>query len=446
MMSRIYTWLLALLLVLLPSNLFLKWAERVSYVNGLAVDYLLPKLYLSDGVILTILSLTAAEWLWRRWRGQAQLTRPWGGNSGWLSGCLLAGWLGLGVLQLSSERPLSAIWFWAKLVELFLFGWWLLSHRSLFTRQLVQLSLGLMVVSQFLIGVAQFIRQDSVFPSYVWFGETRLAQQFGLARGELNFQPLILPYGTTPHPNIWAGAIVLGCLIGLATLSRSGSLTARRRPRLLAAGAVSLAVAAVSLSQSWSAAASLGLGMIILLTQRWWQQWAPRTLSWGWLVVGIGVVLIPWAVQLGATADAGQLSLTRRSWLNQVAWQVWQQQPWTGVGLNHFTIILERYPSLDQRRFVQPPHHIPLLWLAEGGFLLVGLLLASAWWLWQQLAGVAGTTRQWSLPVATGWAVTVIVLPLVTLDHYGWTLQVGQLSLVILGTWLGYALRVRAPD
>ena len=54
--NLLYQFLFGLIIFLIPSNLFFKVLESSAYVNGLLIDYLIPKLYLSDLVIFALFS------------------------------------------------------------------------------------------------------------------------------------------------------------------------------------------------------------------------------------------------------------------------------------------------------------------------------------------------------------------------------------------------------
>ena len=129
-MSRWEKLLLQLTVFLIPTNLSYHWISKEAYVRGLLVDYLIPKLYLSDIPVLMLLLL----WLVSRtkklvagWKRQFTVTehifstvKLWLIQYGWL--------LIIAVILLwrsvDSERPMAAIWLWLKLVQWGLFFWW----------------------------------------------------------------------------------------------------------------------------------------------------------------------------------------------------------------------------------------------------------------------------------------------------------------------------------
>src|SRR5579859_6736082 len=102
-----YLFLLATTIFLIPSNLFLKFGVNTSYVHGLLVDYLLPKLYASDLPILLLLVLWAKEiWQKKKW---PKLKKP-SVETVILVCCIVL----LFGRQFFTAKPIAAIWFFAK--------------------------------------------------------------------------------------------------------------------------------------------------------------------------------------------------------------------------------------------------------------------------------------------------------------------------------------------
>ena len=65
-MKKFYPWLIAFLIFFIPTNLFFKFTIPTAYVDGLLVDYLLPKIYASDLIILSMLAM----WICEVWVGK----------------------------------------------------------------------------------------------------------------------------------------------------------------------------------------------------------------------------------------------------------------------------------------------------------------------------------------------------------------------------------------
>lgn len=411
------TLLAAALILFLPSNLFLVLSSNLGYVNGIQVDYLLPKLYVSQLVAGALL----AGALWHQWPFHLDNWR----RHAWILGLL--GVLSSLLIWHSLQSPfwLSSIWAWGSLgLNLGLLVM-LLSRRFIWNRQVLLAALWLTVVLQACLASYQWFWQRSLFP-YRISGETNLQALFGLARTTVaTGQELVLPYGTTAHPNVLAGVVSGLCLAWWWLVGWRRGRGARGRQ--LASLVITLAAGwTIWLTQSWSAGLSLAAGLAALGS---WPVLQHLKLG-RWLAIAWSLLVVssPWLLAAGAaTITALDTSWERRLWLNTLAQQTVQARPWLGTGLNLFT------PSLAQHlgswpeggRFLQPIHHGLWLWLAETG--LIGLS-------WAGLLGYLLWQRR-RLNSDAWWVLGCWSLPLLTLDHYLISLQTGQLLIVVL-VWL----------
>ena len=195
-MNRIQTWLFAVLIFLWPSNLFFKFAEENGYVHGLLVDYLLPKIHVSDLLIASLLLCWVIELIHQFRHHQLQ----WSQKHILFCGLNLVALAALTVMQLQSSHVASSLWFLVKVVEFELLALWLIQHRQFFNKKIISFALAVMIAFQSLVGITQFTIQSSVFPEYAWLGETRLDKRAGLARESSNIRkksshtaPLLIP-------------------------------------------------------------------------------------------------------------------------------------------------------------------------------------------------------------------------------------------------------------
>jgi hypothetical protein len=418
--QRAQLWLGAGFIFLWPSNLFFKFAEQTAYVNGLQVDYLIPKLYASDLVILAILFCWAGE----RWYSKQKKRQVISGGPLPLIVGVMIFFL-FAMLQVVSAKPLTSLVFLARLGEMSLLAAWLVSHRSFFKSPIWLGALTLMVLAQSLIGLGQVWQQSSVFPSYVWLGETRLDQRAGLAWVSFGNQLYLPPYGTTAHPNILAGVLSIGAIILLVNWKFLDGVMAKKA----ASVAIALALITILFTQSWSAILSFGLGLAaIWLSQKHLSQKMRQLIQINSLAV---FALVPVVFFFLAKIFPENTSIVRRAILNQAALEMFFKSPLTGVGLNAFTAKLEDISTYREAvRFVQPAHHVGLLMLAELGIAGVNLLGILKYLLGKMykegLANISAVLPFLWLPF----------LPIASLDHYLWTNQVGLLMVVLGGGWL----------
>jgi len=421
-------WLFIALIFLWPSNLFLKFAESTGYLHGLLVDYLLPKLYVTDLLIVTLLAWWGVEW----WNGRKKVSKE--RHTHTRDGRAFRLWLVVGIVagilfavQLHTPRPLAATWFLLKVMEMFGLAAWVVTHRSFFFQKIMTIALMAMLCFQSAVGLVQFTTQSSVFPSYRWLGESRLERRGGLARGTFEYVERVLPYGTTSHPNVLAAVLVIG-LLALWTLPR---LQQWLVPVVVSSV---LAVITLALTQSWSAWLALVGGGGALWLYRFARTHHRVEELGKAILAGVltAAVVIPFVVLRLAQTFPANPSFARRMMLNDAALSLWQELPLTGVGMDQFTVYVERASqNREVVRFVQPVHHVGLLMLSEIGILGIVLLLLVVAVFYRQLS--ARQRRSW-------WAVlpyvAIIFLPLASLDHYLWTQQVGQLTLVLGGGWI----------
>ena len=358
--------LFALLILFLPSNLAFHFQSQIAIVQGTLVDYLIPKFYLTDLFILGILAIGGGFSLLR-------------GVNPWLAAFFLITLI-RGLLTL---HPVSAFWFWLKLVEMTLFIAWLHSHQ-LNARRYTLAALPLAVTWQSILAIAQWLRQSSLIG--FWFlGEPVFnAATPGIAKAGFFGSLKVLPYGTTPHPNVLAGFLAISLVLIWPSLA-------------IIPGLITL-----FLTQSLSAIASL----LVFITRK-------SKL----LIILAFVLLVPIAYSLDPN------SFSRRHELNIAAVKMWLDHPFFGVGLNQFTAYLPQYTEISaSTRFLQPVHNIYLLLLAETG--LVGFSIIFIIFIKIISRACCSAVKVISPPL-------LIILIIGLVDHYPLTLQTGQLLLAI---------------
>ena len=182
------------------------------------------------------------------------------------------------------------------------------------------------------------------------------------------------------------------------------------------------------LTQSLSAGLSLLLIFIFTLLKHWKNKTSVQAFATGLLFVGAVCSLLLWVVPLEHP------SLTRRVYLTQAALAMSAKHPLLGVGLQGFSTQVERYaPTKEVVRFVQPVHNTILLVLAETG--LLGTLAV--------LTAVALATPNTKKNLLYAAALTS---PILFLDHYFYTLQTGQLTLLFFIFWVTLAGSRQEPS
>lgn len=399
----------------LSSNLFLKIGLETAYVRGLLLDYLIPKIYLFD--CLLIMSVTIFFF-------QEKNRKIFKKNKIKLNKIDIS-ILILGSLVLLNQflnPSLGSLIFHLRLI---LLGLFILSiHLDKLRLQTFYRALLFSIIWQSFLAYYQFFKQQSFAP-YHFFGESNLQQFATISRGQFLNAEKILPYGSTAHPNILAGLILIFTII----LFNSNQLKKTIRALILFNSLI-----IILLTQSLSALLSFFLFLLYLFFEKLKiknKQLKKPILSWqkflNFLLV-LFFLFSPFIIQhLESNLEKDHLSISRREMLNKAAWQMFIDQPVFGIGLNNFVRELENYSqNREVVRFVQPVHHLGLLILSEGGIFTFGLLLIIIWKLKTKLT----------------WSKILILIPIASLDHYLIT-QVAGLTSFILIVFFSYRSRSR---
>jgi hypothetical protein len=415
-MRKLETILFQTLIFLIPSNLAYHWILDKSYVTGILVDYRIPKLYLSDMLIIGLIFW----WVLKNAHkvGLEKLKQKITNNRAIAS--LIAGmWLLFTAKSLTSDSPLITLWFIGKLLELGLFTGYIYSS---FTKksflEAVQTPLSVALIVQASIGLYQVIQQKSL-AGYWLLGEPILRSGSNLSRGIIDNGIKILPYGTTPHPNVLAGFCSIGLLFLLLCIQNNPKQMAQR---ILSLTAIGLSVPIIILTQSLTGVISFLVGIILICVNF---NVSNRILSLLFSLLFMSnilfILLMPSSIN-HSKAMIANTSFSRRYELITYGKQAFLTHPLIGTGLNNSIVASIEFGRVTANTaFLQPIHNIYILWLVETG--LVGYLglLVSALSLGRSIKSTNGTSSALA-PLA---ALLLIGLS----DHYPLTLQSGQIML-----------------
>jgi len=389
--------LIATAIFLAPLNLFLKWGELNAYVGGIFTDYLVQKLWLSEIPLLIALLL----WLPKKIiQEKSKIISFLKKNK------ILLFLLSLLIIrQFFTPLPIVSFWYLATIIELSLLIWLLRTNQSIINHPLLRQVILLALLLQAGIASLQFFRQKALF-DYAVLGETQLTGAINIANTNFKFGKVILPYGTTAHPNILAGFTVI---FSLSWLQLQANF--KKQFGWLELLIVSLSSWVLFLTQSLTAIFAFSLFAIL--------QSFPKFQRFGHYLASNLLLLLPLFIFLIPSQWQTE-SLFRRNFLNVQTLAVIAEQPITGVGLNMFTTTLKPpiTNSNELIRFIQPTHNVPLLLIAETGLLglwLIGLL-----------------SKKYLLDIEPAWLVLLAVL--FSLDHYLITQWVGGIMLALIFT------------
>jgi O-antigen ligase len=282
------------------------------------------------------------------------------------------------------------------------------------------------VIAQSLAGGALGLRPLGEFP----FDAARAGTSI-LQAGDLTY---VRPYGLYPHPNILAGALMLGGLLAGAFALRAAPLL-HRLPALLLSGLLVAALLLTFSRAAWLGMAAGGVSLLLLVRPRWRALLHAALLA---LLIG-GIFVALYRPLLGARVGEGTESVELRSVADRVvftdfALRAIGERPLVGQGVGNFPWRAADYlreTFFDLRG--DHVHHVYLSVWAEMG--LVGFVLFSI----AQAAGIAAALHRTRQPTAAHDALARAgLLAVVTglmvvglLDHYPYS----QLPLMAL--WWG---------
>lgn len=416
----IYQFLFGLIIFLVPSNLFFKFIESSAYVNGLLLDYLIPKFYLSDLVIFTLFSW----WLFDNKKtllGKSKILisklEKLIVKHKLISGLVLA----LVLRQFNADHNIAAYWYLFKIIEIGIFGLILINKRKILTSTVILTSTIFTLFFQSGVAILQFLNQSSI-AGYLFLGEANLSKQIGLAKQTINGVEKILPYGTTAHPNILGGIIALYLILLIGILVRPELKKKKYHQQLFIVGPIIISLLALGLTFSLSAWLTFAIGTILIF-----KKFKPKKLILSSITI---LLLIPLLLQLGSKFS-NDPSIKRRAYLNQAALNMFKDNPIWGVGLNNFTSRVEEYsPTREVVRFTQPSHNTILLVLSEFGLLgLITIILIKK----ESAKIILKNKKELKKNITWGSIIITIMTPIIVLDHYLITNQSGLLLLVVIG-------------
>ena len=310
--------LFQILVLLLPVQLGLHFWPAWATVFGIRIDYLAPKIYLTDVIVILLL----AAWRFKH----LHITRY----------TLL--FLAFAVVNiLGAARWQVALVWWLKYLEIGLLAYYV-SQNWREIKKWVSKPLAIAISYTTLLAVWQLFVQKTIGGPFWFFGErTFAANTPGIALVDLFGYQIMRPYAAFGHPNQMAGfALAAAPVLGLPLVILSFS-----RSAILAAGII---------------------GVIFLFRRK-----LAGSLKYLPLLTIIFSLLLPiLATRILAMTDNLAQSVDQRLVLASKAGELFGRSPLVGVGLGNFI------PASLNR---QPVHNIFLLVATETG--VVGLFLLS---------------------------------------------------------------------
>lgn len=398
----LYIFFFYLLLVFLPSQLGYHTWPSWSLILGRRVDYLSPTLFFTDILFLFVCGfflLTNRKMCWDKIR---KLVIP--------SGLLI----GIACINIFfAQVKILSVLGWLKIFELLLLFCYIRFIKSSISHIVTGLSIG--VITSSLIGIAQILLHSSTGLFWILGERIFTLQTPNIAKGVLcmpkTFSCIeyLRPYGTFPHPNVFAGFLAVYILICTEML-RERTLKKNILNKYFQFTII-LAMIMLLLTSSKSAIFAL----VAVLSLRGLRRFISNT-KIVFLATLIGITCS--ILLLFPLPHLDQESVDVRIALNSAALTVIRQYPFTGVGKNNFLAILPSYLPLRTIYFLQPVHNIYLLFVAEFGIPLSILMVGIC---------IRYIKRNPSLLFRLPTSPFFLLLLIGCFDHYPVTLQQGQL-------------------
>ncbi len=424
MSRKWFTFLVCALIFLIPANLFLSFPTGSEFVGGLRVDYLIPKLFLSD-IVAAILIISFTIWQ----KGKVHFRIPSKKERLRLYLSLIAVTLCISVQFLTEANLISVITVirTGMFISLMLI---LLQLDKVIEKSLVFLSITGTILFQSFVAWHQWLTQSSVY-GYTLFGEPNFHIPLGLAKTAWQGREMILPYGTTAHPNVLGGIMAVFLIVLLK--QAIGRSPVGRWQQVLISAAVIAGFGTLLLTQSLSAVMAFTTGLALIILGRFVNKknasllYIKAKYFFIILIVFSGIVVT--ALNMLSASSTANDSVLRRERLNTAALSMAYHHPLIGVGFSNSTIYLDQSVSHGKVivPFLQPVHNVVLLFFAEAGILGLVTLLGIPRIL--HFLGLKGDQLGWfspKLPIAF-----LLFLPIAALDHYLITLQSGMLLITV---------------
>lgn len=409
-----------LLLVLLPTQLGLHFWPSWSVVLGRRMDYLSPTLYLTDIVIISIISLWFFQSVLQDSYDVLRLIR-------YTKYILPIFFFALFNIWFAVNR-FVAIYDWIKVLEFVLLGLYVVRTKP--TRDVVVLGLSVGVLYSSGIAIAQFILQHSVGGLLWWLGERAFSLSTpGIALLSWCISPwmsckeLLRAYATFPHPNVLGGylAVAMPLLINEYMNNRINETKKIFYGITILLGGIALA--ATFSRSAWVVA---GIAIVYTIARIMNHELRIRNSVYKALVVIIMILYSVFMIQIIGNIRTDDESIFRRVELNQTALTIWLHSPVVGIGLGNFITRLPDTHVSRQGNFLQPVHNIYLLLLSEVGIVGICLIVSLVYLLNHELR----IKNQGKISMIHASLFMLLTLGLV--DHYPLTLQQGQLLFTIL--------------
>lgn len=416
--SSYIRYLYYIILLFIPIQLNYYFWPSWSIVLGRKIDYLSPVVYGTDLLIVLFLLL----WVLFNIR-TIRITR----HSLIVGGAVLACAL---FNCVNSTHPLLSFWGWVSFFKFFLFIVAAYSLNVSILKSTLALAVSGGVAS--IIGLLQIFHQGSLGGIFYYLGERSFTiHSINIAKTVITFPifpqdiTFLRSYATFPHPNVFAGFIVLILLLCVHHKNELIHFVSKKIPssrnicvspdtiHFLYWAFMTLMGTTLLLTSSKTAVIGFLLGLCWLSSF--------RLLHKG--VITMSILFIILCVTWQSFVQFPFIeAIDERKLLNYAALNMLLSSPVTGVGLKHFLVALPEFSVSRTIFFLQPVHNIYILLLSELG-IFTALIM-----------GVAFISMVKHFVSGFNPKTLYILIPFLFIglnDHYLLTLHQGVLTLVL---------------
>lgn len=411
-----------LLILFLPTQLGKHFWPDFSLVSGIRIDYLSPTVYVTD-ILVGVLFFC---WLIRQ-----SYSVKFKNLNLKLQRLTVSFSLLILVLLLNiylSHNIWSGLYHLLKLLEFSFVGYYVAMTVITFVQfKRIVFFLGIGVIGQSVLAIAQFLKQGSLNGVFYFFGERFFTGSTpGIANASINGELILRPYGTFSHPNVLAGFLLLSMTALLFTFPWT-----RKFEKGVWITALLFGSSALLLTMS-RVAFLLWICLLVIVFLKNISSSSLRT----FITVALFGVFIGGLFTTPFGSRFLYTSLTEESFVERIdlmqsSMTLFLKQPLIGIGFGNFIPQLAAIVTpLPLNLYLQPVHNIFLLVLAETGIVGFGIFLWVVSRTYKRLFIIIKQTR--GLPYRLFVVLLSLLLILGSFDHYFLTLQQGQLLFSLL--------------
>lgn len=428
LVSRATEYLFYLLICLIPFSIRHVFDTQWNFTTGAYSDFTSLSIYLSDLVIITLITLLFIK-------KQSQETNSHNFLHKWqYISVALVSWLAI-LLIFTSQFQLQ-LYFSLRLTILIIFAF--LIRRINVPRENIAWLFTILGLFQSIISIAQFYLHKSIGLYFV--GESHLSPtMYGVAKIVSHGTVLIRGYGTFPHSNLLSAFLVVSTLLNLYLIIKTYQQHVKFRQMVLLNMILLVNIFGVFTAFSRGGLIALFLGIAglisILLINKRYSELLRIIVPCGTAVIIAITILNPYLLSRTSFSDN---STKERMFYNHIGLKMVKDKPISGLGTGLSVLHMKQYSKTDLKPWeIQPIHNFYLISWAEigvGAILLIILIIFPILLLFKGLFRKASSLNYWNLATLSILGAFIVLF---MVDHYFYTIWPTQ---ILLWLFVGLAL------